>query len=728
MARGSGETPRDNLAAALPIVLIALLLVGAVAVALAAINERRADDANDEEITELVRADLTSAVDELIAVLSSAPAVVNDDGGISDSRWSQFALNAVDASIMESLALEVTVPDAEREVFEAALAPIIEPGPDGGFVAAGRRSSYLPVRSVVPVTPESGRLIGFDIAADPPRFAATTAAAEQRSVLISAPVSSRPTGRPAFFVVQPLFRPDAGVAPAERSDPPVGFITTAVVGESIIEETLPLLPAGTRFTLEDEGTLLGSTESAPAGGKTLVFSIAGREWQVTGDDGRGPNYTLAWLIGVMTLLLTAAIVLVLRGRIQAQRRQSIDSNRHARSADLAQRFAEARTTVAVAEAVHNEVPPLLGARNASVRTVILGQNLLHTVIDEELPDPLTSNVPIPINDSTPPGRAAASREWILISDMADESDAYGRELADVLVAHDYRAFAFIPIEDAEGTVVGVLGVAWEKPREFDDTTMALLRTVAELCEQTLERSRLHDSEHLLVQRLQNAALSQPSPVAGLQIAVRYQSAVQALTMGGDWYDTVALDDRTVALVVGDVAGHGVPAIAEMIELRSAIHALLRSYHPIDHVLSIADAILETAEATRIATALVAVFDAEAHTVQYVSAGHPPALLRSADGAVEVLLDGRRPVLGVPPTTPCTSAERAFAPGSTFIAFTDGLVERRDVDILASIDKLAADLSASQLRGEQLADAILLAYAPDDTVIADDIALVVVHAM
>jgi serine phosphatase RsbU (regulator of sigma subunit) len=340
---------------------------------------------------------------------------------------------------------------------------------------------------------------------------------------------------------------------------------------------------------------------------------------------------------------------------------------------------------------------------------------------------LTSNVPIPIDDSTPPGRAAALREWILIKDMADESDAYGKELADVLVAHDYCAFAFIPIEDAEGTVVGVLGVAWEKPREFDDTTMALLRTVAELCEQTLERSRLHDSEHLLVQRLQNAALSQPSPVEGLQIAVRYQSAVQALTMGGDWYDTVTLDDRTVALVVGDVAGHGVPAIAEMIELRSAIHALLRSYHPIDHVLSIADAILETAEATRIATALVALFDAEAHTVRYVSAGHPPALLRHADGAVEVLLDGRRPVLGVPPSTPCTSAERGFPPGSTFIAFTDGLVERRDVDILASVDKLAADLSASQLRGEQLADAILLAYAPDDTVIADDIALVVVHA-
>ncbi len=299
-------------------------------------------------------------------------------------------------------------------------------------------------------------------------------------------------------------------------------------------------------------------------------------------------------------------------------------------------------------------------------------------------------------------------------------------MRELLVANGFRALASIPLENATGEVVGLLGVAWDTPGHFDETTMALLRTITELCEQTLERSRLHDSEHLLVQRLQLAALSEPPSIEHFDISARYQSAVQTLTMGGDWYDTVILDDHTVSLVVGDVAGHGVPAIAEMIELRSAIHALLQSHHPIEDVLKIADDILTGAGRTRIATALVAVFDSQAEGVVYASAGHPPALLRSPDGTVEVLMDGRRPVLGVPPTTACVAARRSFPPGSTFLAYTDGLVERRSEDLLVSIERLAGELASSELRGEQLAASILLAHESGH-VMSDDIAFVVVHA-
>ena len=75
------------------------------------------------------------------------------------------------------------------------------------------------------------------------------------------------------------------------------------------------------------------------------------------------------------------------------------------------------------------------------------------------------------------------------------------------------------------------------------------------------------------------------------------------------------------------------------------------------------------------------------------------------------MDGRRPVLGVPPSSPCEVASRSFPKGSTFLAYTDGLVERRHEDLLVSIERLAADLAPSKLRGEQLADAILLANEP-----------------
>ena len=473
--------------------------------------------------------------------------------------------------------------------------------------------------------------------------------------------------------------------------------------------------------------MVGSTDPAPKHGRTTTLTVAERDWTLVVDDGKNPNYVLAWLIGLATLLITGAVALVLWTRIQAQRRHAADASRHARSADLAQRLAEARTTAAVAEAVHFEVPPLLDALTASVRILDDSQQVLLAVIDEELPVHLAERGPVPVNPNSPPGRAVLEHRWILLEDVGREMGDYPEAVTELLVANEFRALASIPLVDATGAVVGLLGVAWATPRSFDETTMALLRTVAELCEQTLERSRLHDSEHLLVQRLQLAALSDPPRLDHLEMSVRYESAVQTLTMGGDWYDTVELDDHTVALVVGDVAGHGVPAIAEMIELRSALHALLRSHYPIEEALTVADGILSANERTRIATVLVAVFDSDEQCVQYVSAGHPPALLQSNDGAVEVLMDGRRPVLGVPPQVPCVVARRSFPPGATFLAYTDGLVERRHEDLLVSIDRLAETLAASNVRGEALADAILRANAPTN-VGADDVALVVVHAV
>jgi serine phosphatase RsbU (regulator of sigma subunit) len=178
--------------------------------------------------------------------------------------------------------------------------------------------------------------------------------------------------------------------------------------------------------------------------------------------------------------------------------------------------------------------------------------------------------------------------------------------------------------------------------------------------------------------------------------------------------------------VGDVAGHGVPAVAEMIELRSAIHALLRANQPIDRIFTVADEILGAAEQTRIATATVAVFDAHAACVRYASAGHPPPLLRARDGSVEVLLDGRRPVLGVPSTEGYVVAERPFERGATFVAYTDGLIERRHEDLLDSINRLAELLRGTDLDGEPLADAILGARG-DVEATTDDVALVVARA-
>jgi serine phosphatase RsbU (regulator of sigma subunit) len=91
------------------------------------------------------------------------------------------------------------------------------------------------------------------------------------------------------------------------------------------------------------------------------------------------------------------------------------------------------------------------------------------------------------------------------------------------------------------------------------------------------------------------------------------------------------------------------------------------------------------------------------------------------------MDGRRPVLGVSPVRPYRIGERSFTSGSTFLAYTDGLVERRDEDLLVSVNRLAADLAPKVRSVEELADGLLAAHAPDGAV-HDDLALVVVHAV
>jgi serine phosphatase RsbU (regulator of sigma subunit)/CHASE1-domain containing sensor protein len=716
---------------ALAAVLVALLVIGTVAVVLAAVREHEDVEKSQREATELVRTDVTATVDELLASLTGASTIVaTDTWEVDPERWELFTLAARARSRAQNrYSYAIPVSDTARGAFEGQFGPILEFDAQGELVQAAERASYLPIRGVAGDSAAERRLIGFDLASEPIRSRATDRARNSGNVQFSEPVVSVVDGEPTFFVVTPLYRLGAALdTEGQRAAAWVGVVTTGVRGDAVVDATLRLVPPGTRFAIRDGDTLIGTTAIPPQEAEVTALDVAGgsRTWTLAVDDGRAPNYSLPAIIALATLIITGALAVVAWTRIHAQRQHAADARRHALSADLAHRLATARTTAAVAAVVNDEVPPLLAASNASVRILDPTNQVLQAVIDEHLPAPLAARGDVPVNRNSPPGRAVLDGEWLLQSDVANQMDDYPTEVRELLAANEFRSLASIPLKDEDGAVVGLLGVAWDEPNQFDETTLALLRTVAELCEQTLERSRLHDSEHLLVQRLQRSALSAPPSVDKLELAVRYESAVQTLSMGGDWYDTVVLDEHRLALVVGDVAGHGVPAIAEMIELRSSIHALLRSDHPLDQVFAVADAILTSGERTRIATALVAVFDSHERCVRYASAGHPPAVLRVPDGSVEVLMDGRRPVLGVPPTSPCNIASRPFAEGSTFLAYTDGLVERRNEDILVSVDRLAADLATSKLCGDELADALLVAHASTH-IGDDDIALVVVRA-
>lgn len=187
---------------------------------------------------------------------------------------------------------------------------------------------------------------------------------------------------------------------------------------------------------------------------------------------------------------------------------------------------------------------------------------------------------------------------------------------------------------------------------------------------------------------------------GVELVARYRPAT-TYQLGGDWWDAFKLPDGRLALVVGDVAGHGVSAASAMTQVRTALRAYLFEGHPpadcLDHLDRLMDGLLDL----RVATAIVAVLDVATGRVEIANAGHLPPLLVGPGGAAEELVGSARPLLGVGEGT-SSSTYVDLPVGSTLLLYTDGLVERRGTDMDARSERLRA-LAALTSPGESLDD-------------------------
>lgn len=182
----------------------------------------------------------------------------------------------------------------------------------------------------------------------------------------------------------------------------------------------------------------------------------------------------------------------------------------------------------------------------------------------------------------------------------------------------------------------------------------------------------------MITAMQDALL--PEGVVALpavDIAARYLLGESGRSAGGDWFDTVTLPDERVALVVGDVAGHGVPAASTMGQLRVVVlSALLAHGHP-EPALEAAAAYADVVSEARGATVAIVVVDPGSSSLCYCTAGHPPPLVVGADGSGSFL-----PATGGGPLgsgTPAPAAAAPFEAGDLVLLYTDGLVVRPGAD-------------------------------------------------
>jgi serine phosphatase RsbU (regulator of sigma subunit)/anti-sigma regulatory factor (Ser/Thr protein kinase) len=249
---------------------------------------------------------------------------------------------------------------------------------------------------------------------------------------------------------------------------------------------------------------------------------------------------------------------------------------------------------------------------------------------------------------------------------------------------------------------------------------SVLTQLALVAATRLENALLYEREHRVAETLQRSLLPESVPqFERAELAALYLPGSSEASVGGDWYDALALDDTTIGLVIGDVVGRGVRAASSMGQLRNAVRAyLLEGYGPAQ-TLARVNRLLDTLGGGFATLACLCV-DTTTGTVRYANAGHPPPLVVGPDGATRWLEDGLAPPIGAARDIVYRQAEDAVPDGGALVLYTDGLVERRGEPIDTGLARLAEAASDSPAHAATLAQRLVAAMPgsarPDDVAV------------
>jgi PAS domain-containing protein len=236
----------------------------------------------------------------------------------------------------------------------------------------------------------------------------------------------------------------------------------------------------------------------------------------------------------------------------------------------------------------------------------------------------------------------------------------------------------------------------------------------------LERRLMAEERHQAIE-MQRSILPLPEGTVtkpGLRAAVRYLPAGSSARVGGDWYETTAIDGAGVFLAIGDVSGHGLPAAAAMARLRNGLSGLAFTGAPPDRLLGWLNRLTLHWPTSLTATVLAGRYDPVDRTLVWAQGGHfPPVLIR--DGKAVTLDPPEGVLLGAMEAPEFSTETTSLEPGDVLLLYTDGLIERRDRDLQEGLDLLVHVASTADTRDpEKVLDHVLMGFgAPnpnDDT--------------
>jgi serine phosphatase RsbU (regulator of sigma subunit) len=398
--------------------------------------------------------------------------------------------------------------------------------------------------------------------------------------------------------------------------------------------------------------------------------------------------------------------------------------------EISRSFAQSLSLEATLEAAATTVVDLLDVDAAVVRMrdargATLVPRALH-VADVRVADALRAIVsrPQPL-DGLPVRRLRTGQALSL-----------DREAAARAVAHQ----ALLPFLEKGATAIVVpiatstelLGtielVSLDPARPITQEATSIASSVAAQAALALDNARLYQQQKEFADAMQRALLPHEEPdVAGLAVGHVYASSAH-VDVGGDLYDFLALEDGRLAVVLGDVTGHGVDAAADMAMTKFVFRSLARENSEPGDFLAVANAVVcDEIAPGKFVTMLYLTVDPRTGAVACASGGHPRPRILLPDGTVSVL-EARGLALGIEPGQQYGEARQELPPGAAVVLYTDGLIEARRGREFYGTDRLDAALGTGrELGARELAQAVL-----DDCrdfggrELADDCAVVVIR--
>ncbi|WP_230193961.1 SpoIIE family protein phosphatase [Streptomyces coriariae] len=287
----------------------------------------------------------------------------------------------------------------------------------------------------------------------------------------------------------------------------------------------------------------------------------------------------------------------------------------------------------------------------------------------------------------------------------------------------------VPIQ-ARGMTLGVAVLTrFRRPDPFTPDDVLLAEEITARAAVCIDNARRFSRERETALALQRSLLPRSLPrTAAVDAASRYLPAARA-GVGGDWFDVIPLSGMRVAMVVGDVLGHGIQASATMGRLRTAVRTLADIDLAPDELLThLDDLVVRLSEEAGGdgdpgevgASCLYAVYDPVSRRCTLARAGHPPPVVLRPDGPARRVELPAGPALGLG-GLPFESAELELAEGSVLAFYTDGLIESREREADSALRLLSDTLAAYSDSLDETCDRILHALLPPGGT-ADDVAL------